>query len=105
MVSYAVSQRTQEIGIRLALGARPEQVLGQVLLGGMALVSVGVVAGVLGALWATRLLGTLLFGVSSYDPLVYGAVVLGLIGVGLLANFMPARRAATVDPVRALHFE
>jgi predicted permease len=105
MVSYAVSQRTQEIGIRLALGARPGQVLGQVLLGGMALVSVGVGGGLAGALLATRLLRTLLFGVSAYDPLIYAVVVVGLLVVGLLANFVPARRAATVDPVRALHFE
>ena len=105
MVSYAVSQRTQEIGIRLALGARPAQVLAEVLAGGMALVSLGVVAGLAGALWATQLLRTLLFGVSSFDPVIYAVVVLGVLGAGLLANFVPARRAATVDPVRALHFE
>jgi putative ABC transport system permease protein len=105
MVSYAVSQRTREIGIRVALGARPSQVLRQVLLGGMALVSIGVALGLLGALWATRLLRTLLFGVSSRDPVIYAAVVIGVIGVGLLANFVPARRAAAVDPMRALHFE
>jgi putative ABC transport system permease protein len=105
MVSYAVSRRTQEIGIRMALGARPGQVLGQVLLDGMAPVSIGVAAGLVCALWATRLLETLLFGVSSRDPLVYTPVVLGVVGVGLLANFVPARRAAGVDPMRALHFE
>lgn len=105
MVSYAVSQRTQEIGIRMALGARPGQVLAKVLLGGMALVSIGVAAGLAGALSATRLLRTLLFGVSSYDPLIYAAVVLLMFGVGLAANFVPARRAARVDPLRALHFE
>jgi putative ABC transport system permease protein len=105
IISYAVSQRTQEIGIRMALGARPGQVLGQVLLGGMALVAIGVAAGVVGALWATRLLRTLLFGVSSYDPLIYAAVVLVVLSVGLLANLVPARRAARVDPMRALHFE
>ena len=105
MVSYAVSQRTQEIGIRIAMGARPAQVLGQVLRGGMALVSLGVLAGLTGALWATRLLQTLLFGVSSHDPLIYTTGVLGVIIVGLLANFVPARRAAAVDPIRALHFE
>jgi predicted permease len=105
MVSYSVSQRTQEIGIRVALGARPGQVLRQVLLGGMAQVFLGVAAGVAAALWATRLLGAMLFGVSSRDPLIYAAVVLGVIGVGLLANFVPARRASSVDPMRALHFE
>jgi ABC-type antimicrobial peptide transport system permease subunit len=105
MVSYAVSQRTQEIGIRVALGARPEQVLGEVLVRGMALVSIGVAAGLVGALLVTGLLRTLLFGVSSRDPLIYAAVVLGVTMVGLLANFVPARRAATVDPIRALRFQ
>src|SRR5205085_12400620 len=101
MVSYAVSQRTQEIGIRVALGARSGQVLGEVLRGGMALVSIGVAAGLAGALWTTNLLRTLLFGVSSRDPLIFAAVVLAVIGIGLLANFVPARRAARVDPMRA----
>jgi len=105
MVSYTVSQRTQEIGIRVALGARPAQVLREVLLGGMALVAIGVWAGLAGSVWAARLLQSLLFGISSQDPLVYIVVVIGMIGVGLLANFVPARRAATVDPIRALHFE
>jgi predicted permease len=105
MVSYAVSQRTQEIGIRVALGAQPTQVLRQVMLGGMTLVSIGVGVGLLGAFWATALLGKLLFGISSRDPFTYVSVVIGLIGVGLLANFVPARRAAAVDPMRALHFE
>jgi predicted permease len=105
MISYAVSQRTQEIGIRLALGARPNQVLGQVLRGGMALVSVGVAAGLVGALWATRLLKALLFDVSSYDPFIYATVALIVLSVGLLANFVPANRAAKVDPLRALRFE
>jgi len=105
MVSYAVSQRTQEIGIRVALGARPAQVLRQVLLGGMTHVSIGVAAGLLGALWGTDLLRTLLFGVSSRDPVIYASVVIGVIIVGLLANFLPARRAATIDPMQALRSE
>jgi putative ABC transport system permease protein len=105
MVSYAVSQRTQEIGIRLALGARPGQVLAQVLRSGMTMVAIGVAAGLAGALSAAGLLRTLLFGVSAYDPLIYAAVVLAVLAVGLLANFAPARRAARVDPMRALHFE
>jgi putative ABC transport system permease protein len=105
IVSYAVSQRTQEIGIRMALGARPGQVLAQILAGGMAPVWLGVVAGLAGALVITRLLGTLLFGIGSRDPLVYSAGVLGMICVGLLANLVPARRAAMIDPMRALRFE
>ncbi len=105
VVSYSVSQRTQEIGIRIALGAQPGQVLRQTLAGGMLLVSIGVVLGLAGSLGAVRLLQSLLFGVSSRDPLIYGAVILGVAAVGLLANFVPARRAASVDPMRALHFE
>ena len=105
VVSYAVSQRTQEIGIRMALGAQPGQVLREVLGSGMVLVSFGLVAGLAGAFWAVRLLQSLLFGVSSRDPIVYAAVVMGVAAVGLLANFVPARRAASIDPMRALHFE
>jgi len=105
VVSYAVSQRTQEIGIRMALGAQPGQVLREVLGNGMVLVSIGVVVGLAGAFWAVRLLQSLLFGVSSKDPIIYSAVVLGVVLVGLLANFVPARRAASIDPMRALHFE
>jgi putative ABC transport system permease protein len=105
IVSYAVSQRRQEIGIRMALGALPGQVLGLVLRGGMTLVSIGVAAGLAGALGVTGLLRTLLFGVSAHDPVIYATVVLGVLGVGLLASFVPARRAARVDPMRALHFE
>ncbi len=105
IVSYAVSQRTQEIGIRMALGALPGQVLGLVLRSGMTLVSIGVAAGLAGAFWVTGLLRKLLFGVSSHDPVIYATVVLGVLCVGLLANFVPARRAASVDPIRALHFE
>ena len=104
-LSYRVSQRTQEIGIRMALGARPEQVLGQVLRDGMTLVSVGVAIGLIGALWATSLLRSLLFGVNARDPLIYGTVVLGAMAVALLANLVPARRAAKVDPIVALRYE
>ncbi|HYL78233.1 MAG TPA: ABC transporter permease [Bryobacteraceae bacterium] len=105
VISYAVSQRTQEIGIRMALGAQPGQVLRQTLAGGMLLVTIGVVIGFLGALGAVRLLQTLLFGVSPRDPLIFTAVIIGVAAVGLLANFVPARRAASIDPMRALHFE
>jgi predicted permease len=105
VISYAVSQRTQEIGIRMALGAQPAQVLRQTLAGGMLLVSIGVALGLAGSLGAVRLLQSLLFGVSSRDPFIYGGVILGVAAVGLLANFVPARRAASVDPMRALHFE
>jgi len=105
VVSYAVSQRTHEIGIRMALGARPDQVLRQVLASGMGLAAIGVAVGLAATLWAARLLKTLLFGLSARDPLIYGSVVLGVVLVALLANLVPARRAAAVDPMRALRFE
>jgi ABC-type antimicrobial peptide transport system permease subunit len=105
VISYAVSQRTQEIGIRMALGAQPAQVLREVLLSGMLLVSAGVAIGLAGALAAVRWLQSLLFGVSSRDPIIYAAVMLSVVLIGLLANFVPARRAALVDPLRALRFE
>ena len=104
-VSYGVSQRTQEIGIRMALGARPAQVFGQVLRGLIALVSVGTAAGLIGAFWSTNFLRSLLFGVGSRDPLIYTAAVLGIVGIALLATFIPARRAAKVDPIVALRYE
>src|SRR5579871_4355851 len=105
VVSYAVSQRTKEIGIRMALGAQPGQVLRQVLGSGMVLVCIGVAAGLAGAFWAVRLLQSLLFGVSPSDPIIYAAVILGIAVVGFAANFVPARRAASIDPTRALHSE
>ena len=105
VVSYAVSQRTQEIGIRMALGAQPRQVLGEVLANGMVLVALGVALGLAGAFWAVRLLQSLLFGVSVRDPYIFAAVIAAVSCVGLLANFVPARRASSIDPVRALHFE
>jgi putative ABC transport system permease protein len=105
MVSYSAAQRTQEIGIRMALGARPTQVLGQMLLSGMYLVSIGVVAGLVGAFSCTRLLEGLLFGVSAKDPITYGVVALGIVAVTFVANFLPASRASALDPMRALHFQ
>ncbi|HKX00678.1 MAG TPA: ABC transporter permease [Bryobacteraceae bacterium] len=105
VVSYAVSQRTHEIGIRMALGARPGQVLRQVVAGGMLLVSIAVALGLGATLWAARLLQSLLFGLSARDPVIYLAVILGVAAVALVANLVPARRAAAVDPVRALRFE
>lgn len=104
-LSYVVSQRTQEIGIRIALGARPGQVLWQVLRGGMLPVAAGAAAGLLGALWVTNLLKALLFGVQTHDPAIFGAMVFGVALVGVLANLVPAWRAARVDPTRALRFE
>ena len=89
----------------MALGATPGEVLGGVLRTGMALVAIGAALGLAATLLAARLLETLLFGVSPRDPLIYSAVILGVACVGLLANFVPARRAAAVDPMRALRVE
>jgi len=105
VISYAVSQRTHEIGIRMAVGATPREVLANVLRRGMVLVGAGTAIGLAVALAAAGLLQKLLFGVSPRDPLVYGAVVLAVVGVGLLANAIPARRAASLDPVKALRTE
>jgi predicted permease len=102
VVSYTVSRRRHEIGIRMALGARPERVLGEVIRGGMAIVAVGAVLGIAAAWLASRLLGTLLFGVSPRDPVIYVVVALGILLVGLMANLVPARRAASLDPMRVL---
>jgi len=103
VISYAVAQRTSEIGIRMALGASPNDVLAGVLRTGMSMVAAGAVAGAAAALGASRLLERLLFGVSAYDPAVYATVLAGVAAVGLLANLIPARRAARIDPIRALH--
>ncbi len=105
VISYLVSQRTREVGIRLALGARPEDVLRLVVGRGALLAVTGVAIGVGAALAATQALSKMLFGVSASDPLTYIAVALVLSGVALLASYLPARRAAAIDPMQALRYE
>jgi putative ABC transport system permease protein len=102
VVSYAVTQRTREIGIRMALGAKPRDLLAQILREGMVHVGLGVTIGLLVAGFATRLLQSLLAGVDSNDPWVYAAAGLLLGSAALAANAIPARRAASVNPVEAL---
>lgn len=102
VISYVVGQRTQEIGVRMALGARPDDVRGMVLRDGLGVTLAGVGLGLLGAAAASRLLASLLFGVSARDPITFIAVALLLSSVSLLATWLPARRAAAVDPIIAL---
>ena len=105
VITYLVNQRTQEIGIRMALGAQVGQILTMVLKQGMLLVLIGVALG-LGASWLlTRLLKSLLFQVSTTDPLAFIGISGLLVVVALLACYLPARRAARVDPLKALHYE
>jgi len=105
LVSYSVSARTREIGIRMALGAERGQVVRQVLREGVGLAAIGIALGTASALGATRLLKTLLYGVKPADPGTYGFVATLLVVVAIAAAYLPARRAASVDPMAALRYE
>jgi putative ABC transport system permease protein len=105
MLAYSVTQRSREMGIRLALGARPTAVFRMVIRQGMALVVVGIVLGVAGAFAATRLLAAQLFTVRATDPMVFGCVAITLAVAGLAACIVPARRATKADPISALRME
>ncbi len=105
VMSYWVTQRSREIGIRLALGAARGDVTGLVLGQGLKLVAVGVGVGLLGALLVTRALRTLLFNVSAADPFVFATIVVVLSATACLATYVPARRAARLDPLVTLRSE
>jgi putative ABC transport system permease protein len=105
VISYLVEQRTREIGVRMALGAQRREVQNMVVLRGARLAVIGVLLGIAMALLVTRALAGLLFGVGAADPWTFSAVTVLLIFVALFASYIPARRAAKVDPIVALRYE
>jgi putative ABC transport system permease protein len=105
VLAYLVTQRTREIGVRLALGAQQRDVLGMIVGSGLRLAAVGVAIGFVASLALTRLMQGVLYGVTPYDPLTFGGVAIGLVAVAALASWLPAMRATRVDPLEALRAE
>ena len=105
VISYAASQRTHEIGIRMALGAQPAQILRMILGRGLVIVGIGVVGGILAAGAMAKVVGNFLFGVAPFDPLTYASATVLLAAIALWASYIPARRALKVDPMVALRYE
>jgi putative ABC transport system permease protein len=105
LMAYSVQQRTQEIGIRMALGTESADVRNLVVFQGMQLALIGVVIGIAAAFGLTRLIATLLYGVRTWDPITFTTVPLLLAAVALIAVWLPARRATRIDPVNALRYE
>ena len=105
VISYTVERQTQEIGIRLALGAQPQGILQRVVGEALALAGVGVVVGTVGGLAVSRTMSSVLYGVQSNDPVTFASVSALVAVVALLASYIPARRAAKIDPMVALRYE
>jgi ABC-type antimicrobial peptide transport system permease subunit len=105
VIAYVVSQRIREIGIRTALGAEPAGLLGMFVRYGLWLAGIGAAVGLVAAAGLTRLMSSLLFGVTALDPMTYGAVSVLLIVAAVLASYLPARRAIAIDPIQALRAE
>jgi ABC-type antimicrobial peptide transport system permease subunit len=105
VLSYSVSQRTQEFGVRMALGASPQDVRRMMIRQGMALAAWGIGLGALGAVAVTRIIGSLLYNVTPTDPVSFGGVIALMLAVAAAAAYLPARRATMVDPMVALRAE
>src|SRR5262249_9763194 len=105
VIAYSVSQRTREIGIRMALGAQQKLVTSMFVRSGLKLAAFGVAFGIVAAVLAVRLMSSLLFKVSAMDPLTYAVVCAVLLGAAFMASYLPSRKAANVDPVEALRAE
>ncbi len=105
VIAYVAQQRTKEIGIRMALGAASQDVSALFVRHGIVLAGIGIVCGMVAAALLTRTMSALLFGVSAYDPVTYGAVALALGGTAVIASYLPARRASRIDPAEALRWE
>jgi putative ABC transport system permease protein len=105
VIAYSVSRRTHELGVRVAMGAVRADILGLVLRQGMRLVTIGILVGLAASLFMTRLLSSLLYGIGAADALTFVGVVVLLLGVAVLACYLPARRATKVDPIVTLRYE
>ena len=102
LLSHAVGQRTREIGIRVALGAQGRGIVQMVIREGLVLATIGAMLGIAGALWLSRFVASLLYGISTTDPITYIGIGIGMLAVASLASYMPARRATRVDPMETL---